>query len=53
MLLEKSHWKGLYIPTGSYQLIRMLKPQEILHHMNEVDTDVFALNLLDKYVNYP
>ena len=29
----------------------MLKHQEVLDHIDEDDTDVFAPNLLDKYVN--
>ena len=31
----------------------MLKPQKVLHHMDEYDTAVFELNFLDKYVNCP
>ena len=51
MPLRKPTWQVSYIPTGSDEVIRILKSQEGLDHMDEYETDVFAQNLLDKYVN--
>ena len=53
MSLRKSQWQVSYILTGNDEVIRMLKSQEVLNHIDEYDTDVFAQNLLDRYVSRP
>ena len=51
MPLRKPTWQVSFIPTGNDEVIRILKSQEGLDHMDEYKTDVFAQNLLDRYVN--
>ena len=44
MPLRKPTWQVSYIPTGNDEVIRILKSQEGLDHMDEYETDVFAQN---------
>lgn len=53
MLLRKFNRQVLCFPTGNDEVITILKSQEVLDHMDEVEADVFALNLLDRYINRP
>lgn len=53
MLLRKSNRQVLCFPIANDEMITILKSKEVLDYMDEVETDVFALNLLDKYVHRP
>ena len=44
----------LYIPSGPQKdRIRILKSRDILSRMDAKDTNVFATNMIEKYVNHP
>ena len=54
MPLRRSNVDVMYIPTGEKKNItRVLKSPEQLAHMSPDDEDVFAINMLDRYVNRP
>ena len=44
----------LYIPSRSQKdHIRMLKSRDILDRMDQNDTNIFATNMIEKYINHP
>ena len=44
----------LYIPSGPQKdCIRMLKSRDVLDRMDSNDTNIFATNMIEKYVNCP
>ena len=52
--LRHSNIDVIYIPTGlKKNRTRMLKPQYVLEKMHHDDTNIYALNMLDKYENRP
>ena len=52
--LRRSNIFVLYIPSGLQKdHIRMLKSRDILDRMDQNDTNIFATNMIEKYINHP